>query len=56
MYFSLRYYKEETQLVELFFRKGALEFVAKILGNYTYKEFLKIPFTNWNCKFEDISK
>ena len=44
MYYSLRYYKEETQLVGLFFRKIVLEFVIKILDKYTYKEFLKIPF------------
>ena len=31
----------------LFFEKGALEFVAKILDKYTSKEFLKIPFENW---------
>ena len=44
MYFLLRYYKEETQLVGLFFTKDVLEFVVKILDKYTYKEFLKIPF------------
>ena len=44
MYFLLRYYKEETQLAGLFFTKGVLEFVVKILDKYTYKEFLKIPF------------
>ena len=44
MYFLLRYYKEETQLVELFFTKDVLEFVVKILDKYIYKEFLKIPF------------
>ena len=43
MYYSLRYYKEETQLVGLFFTKGVVEkFVVKILGKYTSKEFLKI--------------
>ena len=26
----------------MFFKKGALEFVVKILDKYTYKEFLKI--------------
>ena len=35
MYFLLRYYKEETQLVELLFAKGVQEFVAKILDKYT---------------------
>ena len=44
MYYSLRYYKEETQLVGLFFIKGILELVVKILDKYTYKEFLKILF------------
>ena len=44
MYFVLRYSKEETQLVGLFFTKSVLEFVVKILDKYTYKEFLKIPF------------
>ena len=37
MYYSLRYYKEEAQLVGLFFTKGAVEFVVKILGKYTYR-------------------
>ena len=41
MYYSLRYYKEETQLVGLFFTKGVLEFVVKILDKYTSKEFPK---------------
>ena len=31
MYYLLRYYKDEKQLVELFFTKGVLEFVVKIL-------------------------
>ena len=44
MYYSLRYYKEETQLVRLFFRKGVAELVVKILDKYTDKEFLKILF------------
>ena len=44
MYFLLRCYKEETQLVGLFFTKGVLEFAVKSLDKYTYKEFLKIPF------------
>ena len=44
MYFLLRYYKEQTQLVGLFFKKGVLEFVVKILDKYTNKEFLRIPF------------
>ena len=41
MYFLLRYYQDETQLVGLFFTKGILEFVVKILDKYTSKEFLK---------------
>ena len=41
---------EKTQLVGLFFTKGVLEFVVKIPDKYTYKEFLKIPLQNWNCK------
>ena len=44
MYFLLGYYKEETQLVALFFTKGVLDIVVKILDKYTYKDFLKIPF------------
>ena len=40
----------------LFFTKGVLEFVLKILEKYTYKEFLKIPFENWSCKFGDVGK
>ena len=44
MYYSLRYYKEGTQLVGQFFTKGVLELAVKILDKYTYKEFLKIPF------------
>ena len=47
---------EETQLVGLFFTKGIVELVVKIMDKYTYKEFLKIIFENWNCKFEDINK
>ena len=31
-------------LVGLFFKKGVLEYVAKILDKYTYKEFPKSPF------------
>ena len=42
MYYSLRYYKEETQLVGLFFTKGVAELVVKIVDKYTYKDFLKI--------------
>ena len=42
MYYSLRYYKEETQLVGLFFKKGVVEeLVVKIVDKYIYKEFLK---------------
>ena len=44
MYFLLKYYKEETRLAGLFFTKGVLEFVVKILDKYTHKDFLKIPF------------
>ena len=44
MYYVLFNYKEETQLVGLFFTKGVLEFVVKILDKYTYKEFLKNTF------------
>ena len=36
MYCSLRYYKE-TQLVRLFFTKGVVELVVKILDKCTYK-------------------
>ena len=46
-YCLLRYYKEEAQLAELFFKKDVLEFVVKILLKYTNNEFLKIPFQNW---------
>ena len=44
MYYSLRYYKEDKLLVGLFFTKGIVELVVKILDKYTYKEFLKILF------------
>ena len=44
MYYSLRYYKGETELVGLFLIKGVLELVVKIIDKYTYKELLKIPF------------
>ena len=44
MYYSLRYYKKETQLVGLFFIKGVVDLVVKILDKYTYKEFLKTIF------------
>ena len=44
MYFLLRYYKEETQPVKLFFTKGVPEFVVKVLDKYANKDFLKIPF------------
>ena len=37
MYYSLRYYKEETQLVGLFFIKGVVELMVKILDEYTYR-------------------
>ena len=42
MYYSLRYYKKETQLVGLFFAKGVVGLGVKILDKYTYKELLKI--------------
>ena len=45
MYYSLRYYKEETQLVGLFFTKGVVEeLVVKIVDKYTYKQLIKIVF------------
>ena len=31
-------------LVGLFFKKGVVGFIAKILDKYTNNEFLKIPF------------
>ena len=42
MYYSLRYNKEETELVGLFFAKGVVELAVKILDKYTYKNFLQI--------------
>ena len=46
MYYSLKYYKEETHLVGLFFTKGAVELVVKILDKYTCRvsknSFLKL--------------
>ena len=45
MYYSLRYCKEETQLVGLFFTKGVVEeLVVKIVDKYTYKQLIKIVF------------
>ena len=44
MHYLLRDYKEQTQLVGLFFIKGVLEFVLEILDKYAYKEFLTISF------------
>ena len=45
MYYSLRYYEEETQLAGLFFTKGVVEeLVVKIVDKYIYKELLKILF------------
>ena len=41
MYCLLRYYKEQTQIAGLFFKKGVLELVVKFLDKYTSKEFLK---------------
>ena len=46
MYYSLRYYKEETKLVGLFFIKGVAKLAVNVLDKYTYKEFLKILFQN----------
>ena len=43
MHYSIRYDKEETQLVGLFFIKGVVELVVKT-KSYTHKEFLKILF------------
>ena len=37
MCYSLRYYKEETQLVGLFFTKGVVELMVKILDEYAYR-------------------
>ena len=46
MYDLLRYYNEETKLVGLFFTKGVVELVVKILDKYTYRvsknSFLKL--------------
>ena len=42
-YYLLRYFKKQTKLVGLFFKKNVLGFVVKIVDKYTYKEFLKIP-------------
>ena len=45
MYYSVRHYKEETQLVGLFFTKGIVEeLVVKIVDKYTYKQLIKIVF------------
>ena len=41
---STKIVQRAEQLVGLFFKKGALEFVVKILDKYTNKEFLKILF------------
>ena len=43
IYYLSRYYI----LVGLFFKKGILEYLVKIIDKYTYKEFLKISFENW---------
>ena len=37
MHYSLRYHKGETQLVGLFFTKGVVEIVVKVLDKYTYR-------------------
>ena len=48
MYCSLSYYKEETQLVRLFFTKGVVELAVTILDKYTDRvskdSFLKLKF------------
>ena len=45
MYYSVRHYKEETQLVGLFFTKGVVEELeVKIVDKYTYKQLIKIVF------------
>ena len=42
MYYSLRYYKEERQLVGLFSTKDVVEeLVVKIVDKYIYRKFLK---------------
>ena len=45
MYYVLFTKIEETKLVGLFFTKGVLEFVVKILDTYTYKLFLFLSKT-----------
>ena len=50
MYYSLRYYKEETQLVGLFFTKGVVELVVKILG----KIHLQRVFKNSKTEIENL--
>ena len=37
MYYSLTYYKEEMQLLGLFFIKGIVELEVKILDQCTYR-------------------
>ena len=49
MYFLLKYYKEEIQLMGLFFTEGVLEFVVKILDKYTYIVNLRILASNNWC-------
>ena len=44
MFYSLRYYKEERQLVGLFSTKVIVELVIKTLDKYTNKEFPKILY------------
>ena len=44
MYYFLRYYKEQTQLVGLFFKKGFLEFAVKILDKYMCKDQWSMVF------------
>ena len=44
MHYLLRYYKERHTASETVLQKLVLELLFKILGKYTYKEFLKISF------------
>ena len=39
MYYLLRYYKEPNTTSGLFFKKGGLEFLVKILDKHAYKSF-----------------
>ena len=48
MHYLLRYYKEQTQLVGLLFKKGVLKFEVKILDKYTSKEFKDFDHNYYN--------